>query len=484
MTFVTMNDNAVAITIAATIPPTKAIAPSPVAFKTFRAIVSDSSGGEEFKGLDSSRSRWSGRVDCWFLRGEIGKFLAGLRHPMTRSANMAKPATMPRRVEISVSDTQTEKVVAQRVIAPSLRVQVVAIPFVTVAFLLILTVLVAMIWPMQRYETAPGRADLVGSRLSIAGDQVVVFPPERGVRFVTALGTELNPLQAFMGWVDPFVNVLTCEERFGDCNPTQSHEIQLGAMANAKEIAAYVALSYLGFEATFQEGPAQVAGFDPAVCPEDAPATRACKVLAVGDVITSIDVGDGPIKVDVISKLSEVLKNAKAGDIATLEVIPLTSDGAGTLKSVDVELIQSPDDASRTLIGFSARDTRTVQLPFNVNFDTDDIGGPSAGLSFTLALIDNLTKGELVPPQGVAVTGTIQDDGSVGAIGALVQKSIAVKKSGAKIFLVPTAQGPDDIAAAQAAVGEAVEIVPVASLAEALKALEKYGGEPAISPVK
>jgi PDZ domain-containing protein len=204
----------------------------------------------------------------------------------------------------------------------------------------------------------------------------------------------------------------------------------------------------------------------------------------VGDVITSIDVGDGPIEVDVISKLSEALKNAQAGDIATLEVTPLTNSGPGTPKNVDVELIQSPDDASRILIGFSARDTRTVQLPFNVNFDTDDIGGPSAGLSFTVALIDSLTKGELIPSQGVAVTGTIQDDGSVGAIGALVQKSIAVKKSGAEIFLVPTAQGPDDIAAAQAAVGDAVKIVPVATLGEALEALVKYGGEPGISPVK
>ena len=401
---------------------------------------------------------------------------------MTSSANMAKPAMKPRRVEISVSDTQTEKVLAPQVVAPSLRAQVFAIPFVTIAFLIIVTALVAMVLPLQRYETAPGRADLVGSRLSVDGAQVVVYRPERGVRFVTALGKKLNPLQAFMGWVDPFVNVLTCEERFGDCNPTQSREVQLGAMANAKEIAAYVALSYLGFDATFQEGPAQVAGFDPAVCPQDAPKQRACKVLAVGDVITSI--GDGPTEVDVISKLSEALKNAKAGDIATLTVTPLTIDGPGTPKSVEVELIQSPDDAERTLIGFSARDTRTVQLPFNVNFDTDEIGGPSAGLSFTLALIDNLTQGELVPPQGVAVTGTIQDDGTVGAIGALVQKSIAVKKSGVKYFLVPTAQGPEDIAAAQEAVGDAVEIIPVDTLQEALAALIRLGGDKVVAPVK
>jgi PDZ domain-containing protein len=90
----------------------------------------------------------------------------------------------------------------------------------------------------------------------------------------------------------------------------------------------------------------------------------------------------------------------------------------------------------------------------------------------------------MVPTQGVAVTGTIQDDGTVGAIGALVQKAIAVQKSGAKAFLVPAAQGPDDIAAAQAAVGDAVEIIPVDTLQEALAALVRLGGDKVVAPVK
>jgi PDZ domain-containing secreted protein len=67
----------------------------------------------------------------------------------------------------------------------------------------------------------------------------------------------------------------------------------------------------------------------------------------------------------------------------------------------------------------------------------------------------------------------------VGAIGALVQKAIAVERSGARYFLVPTAQGEADIADAQAAVGDDVEIIPVASLEEALAALVSRGGDPA-----
>jgi Lon-like protease len=409
---------------------------------------------------------------------------AGLRRPTASKAKMAKPATKAKRVEISVSDTQLDKVLASRVVAPSLRAQSMAIPLATVAFLLIGIVLGAMLWPIQRFETAPGTAELVGDLLFIADDEVAIYTPKTGVRFVTAMGSELTALQSFMGWVDPVVNVLTCEERFGDCDPAASRELQLGAMANAKEIAAYVALSYLGFDATFTEGPAQVAGFDPTLCPTDSPKKRACKVLQVGDVIESIDLGDGPIVIDVVSKLTTALAKAAPGDIATLTILSLTSDGGTKSHDVDVELVASPDDETRTLIGFTARDTRTVDLPFAVDFDTAAIGGPSAGLSFALALIDNLTEGEMTPPQGVAVTGTIQEDGTVGPIGALVQKAIAVKKSGAKIFLVPTGQGVEEIAAAQAAVGSTVEIVPVGTLAEALAALLKRGGQPVVAPTR
>lgn len=343
----------------------------------------------------------------------------------------------------------------------------------TIAFLLVSVVLGATVWPIERYETAPGAAATVGDRLSIVGDDVEVYPPENGVRFVTALGSELTALQSFMGWIDPYVDVLTCEQRFGDCDPSANREIQLGAMATAKEIAAYVAVSYLGLDATFTEGPAQVAGFDAGVCDDTASDRRACRVLEVGDVITSIDIGNGAVTIDVVSDISEALAGARPGDEATIEVLSLS----GESRSVKVELIASPDDPARTIVGFSARDTRKVSLPFDVVIDTDRIGGPSAGLSFTLALIDQLTPGELIPAAGVAVTGTIFEDGSVGAIGALVQKAIAVERSGARFFLVPTAQGEADIAAARAAVGDDVEIVPVATLEEALAALADRGGE-------
>jgi PDZ domain-containing protein len=138
----------------------------------------------------------------------------------------------------------------------------------------------------------------------------------------------------------------------------------------------------------------------------------------------------------------------------------------------------SPDEADRPIIGFVPADTRVVQLPFDVTISTPDIGGPSAGLAFTLSLLDELTKGNLMGDNRVAATGTINELGAVGAIGALVQKAVAVRDAGVTLFLVPRGQSGVEIQKAREAAGKGVEIVQVASLDQALKVLRARGGDP------
>ena len=75
-------------------------------------------------------------------------------------------------------------------------------------------------------------------------------------------------------------------------------------------------------------------------------------------------------------------------------------------------------------------------------------------------------------------TGTMSPDESVGAIGALRQKAIAVRDAGATLFLVPAGQSADEVAAARSAAGTGVRIVQVATLGEALNALVANGGNP------
>jgi len=84
----------------------------------------------------------------------------------------------------------------------------------------------------------------------------------------------------------------------------------------------------------------------------------------------------------------------------------------------------------------------------------------------------------------VAVTGTIDVDGNVGAIGGLQSKASAVRQTGAEYFIVPYNQGEADIATAQKAAGPGVTIIPVKTLDEALAALEKIGGDKFVPPAQ
>ena len=193
------------------------------------------------------------------------------------------------------------------------------------------------------------------------------------------------------------------------------------------------------------------------------------EVLDPGDRILRVD----GVAIETLDDLAPVLAEHEPGD-EVLVVFDRPGEGE---RSGEVELIGAPsEDGQRTIIGFQPFDTSRAELPFQVSIDSGEIGGPSAGLAFTLTLIDELTPGELTGGKQVAVTGTIDIDGNVGAIGGLVAKTSAVAQMGAELFLVPLAQGEEDIARAREVAGDRLDIVPVATLDDALAALAAVGG--------
>jgi PDZ domain-containing protein len=85
----------------------------------------------------------------------------------------------------------------------------------------------------------------------------------------------------------------------------------------------------------------------------------------------------------------------------------------------------------------STRDLRVV-LPFSITIKArPGVGGPSAGLAYALAVTDWLDRPDDARGRAIAATGTIAPDGSVGPVGGVHEKAIAVRRAGAKIFLVP-----------------------------------------------
>ncbi|MFZ9368531.1 MAG: S16 family serine protease [Ilumatobacteraceae bacterium] len=357
----------------------------------------------------------------------------------------------------------------ETVIAPRQRNMWWALPLLTIVWLVTGALITSSLVKINYWEVAPGSAEEVASRFSFdknALSQVTRYETSAPILFVTAYGSKLSALDALVGVLDPDVDVLNREEKFGTITPSEQRRLGFQAMASAKQIAEYVALNRLGYDVSIAYGKLII---ERLVC-EDAPRPlSACLQLNPGDTITAFD----GIEIPTLSDLMPIIADYSPGDVVEVTITPHKTTDSVTKK---VELMVSPDDPDRTIIGVWPADTRTVDLPFEVDIDTDSIGGPSAGLSFTLALLDELTAGELTGGVKVAATGTIDGDESIGAIGALRQKTVAVKASGATVFLVPSAQTPEELSAARRVAGSKLRIVPVANLTEALKVLEELGG--------
>jgi PDZ domain-containing protein len=357
----------------------------------------------------------------------------------------------------------------ETVIAPRQRNMWWALPLLTIVWLVTGALITSSLVKINYWEVAPGSAEEVASRFSFdknALSQVTRYETSAPILFVTAYGSKLSALDALVGVLDPDVDVLNREEKFGTITPSEQRRLGFQAMASAKQIAEYVALNRLGYDVSIAYGKLII---ERLVC-EDAPRPlSACLQLNPGDTITAFD----GIEIPTLSDLLPIIADYSPGDVVEVTITPHKTTDSVKKK---IELMVSPDDPDRTIIGVWPADTRTVDLPFEVDIDTDSIGGPSAGLSFTLALLDELTAGELTGGVRVAATGTIDGDESIGAIGALRQKTVAVKASGATVFLVPSAQTPEELSAARQIAGSKLRIVPVANLTEALKVLEELGG--------
>jgi PDZ domain-containing protein len=329
-----------------------------------------------------------------------------------------------------------------------------------------------------QFGVVPADAQPVEPRLEVKGP--TTYGGSGEVLFVTVRTPELSVLEWWVGRDSPAVDEKSYTDLYATETPQEQSSRGQRDMRTAKETAEFVALQRLGFDAKLTPGEVII---DNLVCLTLSKDGRTCDEYAPSDAV--LDPGDKLVAVDgiplkVVDDLTAILAEHKPGDTVKVDYVRDGKPGTGT-----ITLIADPQEG-RAIIGFYPSDTATISLPpdITINIDTESIGGPSAGLAFTLTLIDELSPGNLVGGKRVAVTGTININAEVGAIGGLASKASAVMQSGAKYFLVPKAQGEEDIAKARAVVGDKVEIIPVATLEEALAALQALGGEvvPALAP--
>lgn len=115
--------------------------------------------------------------------------------------------------------------------------------------------------------------------------------------------------------------------------------------------------------------------------------------------------------------------------------VTITYQHDGQTKRATAPLIKLSTKRAGIGVGLTDNVKVTTKIPVKVN--PGSIGGPSAGLMFSLQIYQQLTNQNLRHGQKIAGTGTINPDGSVGEIGGIDKKIIAAKNAGATIFFAP-----------------------------------------------
>jgi Lon-like protease len=305
---------------------------------------------------------------------------------------------------------------------------------------------------------SPGEATALDSRV-ITIDGTPTYRHAGDLLFLTVRVTNSDPSlwRYLLAKTDNDVNVQKKSNVIGCATYDENARLNDLLMTQSQDVAKTVALRRLGYTVVDKASRAVIQDVK---C--DGPSHGR---LMLGDVITAID-GTAVHALDAVRPL--VLEH-KVG-----ETIHVAVDRGGSTQQVTVRLGR---DKGKPFLGIGMALVTDEQFPVDVHIDTRRVSGPSAGLAFTLAIIDDLTPGNLTGGKRVAVTGSILPDGAVAPVGGVEQKTITARRQGATLMLVPAGE-----AKAAREHAEGMRIVVVKTVADALAALHRAGGA-AIPPV-
>lgn len=352
---------------------------------------------------------------------------------------------------------------------------------------ILVAVVVASFWQLPDYALVPGTA--------LNADQLVTVPhsvrhSHRGSVFLTDV--DLVQLRAIDYLFYRWNSDDTIEPDAAVTGPaTAAQYVTQGTidMATARQAATVVGLDELGYRV--RAVPTGVIVYQPD------PGSPAASALADDDVI----VGANGHQVTTFQSLTNALHDPAPGTTVHLVV---RIYGQSKTQQVTVRLGEERGEkidggvlpvcvalSTRTSLppydldgkpygclglynapDYSEIDYRTSGLPFPVSMDPNGIIGPSAGLAYTLALMEQLDPDDLTGGHRIAATGTMSVTGQVGDVGGVAQKTVAVRNAGATVFFVPT----PELATAKAHAGGQLRIFAVSSIGQVLSDLERIGG--------
>ncbi|RPA61041.1 PDZ domain-containing protein [Gordonia oryzae] len=256
----------------------------------------------------------------------------------------------------------------------------------------------------------------------------------------------LSLFQTIGMWLSGTYSVQPRETVFPpDQTTEQTNQQNAEDMSNSESTAQAAALRYL-------DRPTELVA---ALVTPDGPASS---VLRSGDVILKV----GGTAVMTTEDLQKAVRAHKPGDEIAVEI-----RRGGAAQAVTVKAAARPGEQDVAYIGVTP-EVRNADPNLKITFNVGDIGGPSAGLMLTLAVIDRLGTKQLTHGKFIAGTGTIADDGKVGPIGGITHKTRAARDAGATVFLVPD----QNCAEAAGDAPDGLQLVKVESVDSAVDSLD------------
>jgi Lon-like protease len=331
-----------------------------------------------------------------------------------------------------------------------------------------LAFLVSLFIPTPYYLYQPGSADELAPRVQVANGH----KDEKGsLMLTTVLSVPANNIYYLAyGYLAPHTEIKKEEDVKQGLSDAEYERLLEHMMTSSEQNAIIAGLKTAGEKVSTH--------FSGVFISMILPQSKAKNVLQVGDVITEVDGHKLDKAEDMIDYLT---KNKKAGDHAKITYLR-----GKVQKTADIPLVELPANNQTTPgtpkkpgLGIVPENEFTLDTSRKVTISASDIGGPSAGLMFSLEIYSQIMPGDLTKGYKIAGTGTIDSQGNVGQIGGIEHKIIAANNKGAEIFFCPADIQKEDsnyhdllAAAKKEGLDQKIKIVPVKAMQDAIDYLK------------
>lgn len=327
------------------------------------------------------------------------------------------------------------------------------------AIILFLTLLsLIAIIPVPYYSISPGEHLDVTSLIEV--------PPGHNHRInnrilmVTVNITHLRLGLVPFALLDQKTSIVSAKHILGITAPSSLKNQELQQMQSSKLDAKVAAFKYLGYKVP-------ETGSGALVLEVVANSSAKTSHLQPGDVITSYQ----GKRIYYAQQLTSRIQSTHPYQIIDLGI----ETPKHKLNYIKVRLGQQPSHKGSAFLGVAITTlNKQFKFPFPIHIRTSSIGGPSAGLAFTLGIIDKLGLIKLAVGKTIAATGTITPNGQVGSIGGIEQKTFSINASKSSLFLVPV----DNYKTSRSHARSGLKVVSVSNLNQAMKALKLSKASP------